>query len=157
MRHDHWAERMNPRVVVRGFEPEHLEDVVDIERSCFNTDAYSPSVFKSLWQRNPEGFLVAKKEGVAIGYIATTSLRGEAHLISMAVVETERRRGVGTLMLKRAIRLMKRSRIHLLRLEVREDNQPAILFYHSHGFCAVGTKHSYYSDGGGALLMERKL
>src|SRR5690554_5556647 len=43
-----------------------------------------------------------------------------------------------------------------LRLEVREDNRPAIALYESEGYEAVGAAPAYYEDGGGAIRMVKR-
>ena len=131
-----------------------LEEVLRLEREAF----------KSPWTRGmflaeleaPEGrYLVARKEGELVGYGGIRVFLDEAHLMTLAVREETRRRGLGTLLLARLVREAARMGARFMTLEVRRSNLPAISLYRKFGFRVTGVRRGYYRDSGeDALVME---
>jgi ribosomal-protein-alanine N-acetyltransferase len=131
-----------------------LEEVLRLEREAF----------KSPWTRGmflaeleaPEGrYLVARKEGELVGYGGIRVFLDEAHLMTLAVREDLRRRGLGTLLLAQLIREAARGGARFMTLEVRRSNLPAISLYRKFGFRVAGIRRGYYGENGeDALVME---
>jgi ribosomal protein S18 acetylase RimI-like enzyme len=69
-----------------------------------------------------------------------------AHLISMWVAPTYRRRGVGQLLVNRIIDWARLRNAHALSLMVTSSNDPAIRFYHQFGFAKTGRTEPYPND-----------
>jgi ribosomal-protein-alanine N-acetyltransferase len=89
-----------------------------------------------------------------IGYAAMWLMVDEAHLISIAVRETYRCRGIGELLLNSIIDLAMQLRSQVITLEVRASNQAAQALYEKYGFIKVGVRRGYYSnDREDALIM----
>src|SRR5690606_4818792 len=80
-----------------------------------------------------------------------------ARLYSLAVAAGEAGKGYGRALLAAAEKAaMEHDRI-LLRLEVREDNAPAIALYKTAGYHRIGRVADYYADGMAALRFEKLL
>src|SRR5690606_30637296 len=79
-----------------------------------------------------------------------------ARLYSMIVSPEHRGRGVARALLAEAEAAARERGSVSLRLEVREDNRPAIALYESEGYEAVGAAPAYYEDGGGAIRMVKR-
>jgi ribosomal-protein-alanine N-acetyltransferase len=92
-----------------------------------------------------------------VGYAASRQTLDEAHLTSIAVRETYRRKGIGELLLISVINLAIQLGAEIITLEVRASNLPAQALYQKYGFAGVGLRHKYYSDNGeDALIMSTK-
>jgi len=142
-------------VNVRKAELADLPRIVEIERASFD-DPYPPEYLEMLMRFNQGIFMVAERDGVAIGY-AAASMRGrEGHVLSIAVNPKERGRGVGRGLMERIVEELKAREASRIVLESKRGN-PAIDFYLRLGFRQVGTMPGYYDDGSEAISMELDL
>jgi len=62
------------------------------------------------------------------------------------VREEFRNKGIGTLLIKYAVKLCKEKRARMLVLETQSCNVPAINFYLKHGFDLIGFDTAAYSN-----------
>lgn len=85
----------------------------------------------------------------------------EAEILSIAVTEACRRRGVGRRLMEEVLRHLYRERVAGLLLEVEDLNAAAIALYRGLEFAPVGQRPAYYQQGRaaprGALVMRRQL
>lgn len=95
-----------------------------------------------------EGEAISGKNHAILGYAAMWLMVDEAHLTSIAVRETHRRRGIGELLLNSVIDLALQLNAQIVTLEVRESNFAAQALYEKYGFDKVGIRRGYYSDDG---------
>lgn len=96
-----------------------------------------------------------------VGFAVSRMAADEAEILSIAVVESHRGRGLShTLLLTHLGHLAGRG-VRTVFLEVEENNQPARRLYQRTGFTVVGRRERYYRQSGGeplnALLMRRDL
>jgi ribosomal-protein-alanine N-acetyltransferase len=149
---------------VRGFRSDDLNRVMDINVETL-PENYSTFFYRDLYRRFPETFLVAEADGAIQGYMMCRIERGlsklkslrparQCHVVSIAVREPYRRRGIASEILKTA---MKNANENYSAtecfLEVRVSNDPAILMYEKLGFEKVKRKYGYYIDGEDAWVM----
>jgi [ribosomal protein S18]-alanine N-acetyltransferase len=80
------------------------------------------------------------------GYVGLWLMVDEAHIVAIAVREAYRGRGLGELLLIRAIELATDSRVDNVTLEVRRSNLVAQALYEKYQFLKVGVRARYYSD-----------
>lgn len=73
-------------------------------------------------------------------------LADEAHIVTVAVRESHRRRGIAELLLIQAIQHAQARGQALVTLECRVSNGPALALYEKYGFERVGLRPRYYSD-----------
>ena len=81
-----------------------------------------------------------------IGFVGVWLLPDEAHIVTVAVRESHRRRGIGELLLIAAIELAQESGQGLVTLECRVSNAAALALYEKYGFRQMGLRRRYYSD-----------
>lgn len=146
----------SPAVNVRPAERADLLEIYRIETEAFG----QPWPFGAFEQYLGEpGFLVASGESV-LGYIVADiiSHRGGpiGHIKDLAVHRNVRKKGIGTLLLTRAIHILESRHVQAIKLEVRESNEPAIELYRSSGFEYRKRIEEYYDDGEDALLLVRE-
>ena len=90
-----------------------------------------------------------------VGYAGFWKMVDEAHLTTIAVRDTYRRRGLGELLLISVIHLAMQLKAGIITLEVRRSNRVAQALYEKYGFKVVGLRRGYYSDNGeDAILMS---
>jgi ribosomal-protein-alanine N-acetyltransferase len=145
-------------VVLEPLSEEHLPDVLRIERASFPAP-WTETMFR---QEVEETWLsrsyVARAGDEIAGYIIAWFLRGEAHILNLAVAKEYQRRGIGRQLLSHIIALAEKSEHHMATLEVRASNDPAKLLYVTMGFAPVGIRRRYYRDNDeDAIVMVRRL
>jgi len=144
--------------------------VVNINKVCL-PENYSNGFFIDLYERFPDTFIVAEKDGVVIGYIMCRIESGfsgmsikpfgmskKGHVISIAVLPENRNLGVGRALIEEALHAMSTSyEAKSCFLEVRVTNIPALNLYKRTGFEIDRTMKGYYSDGEDAYIMSKKI
>ena len=81
-----------------------------------------------------------------VGFVGVWLTPDEAHIVTIAVRESHRGRGIGELLLIAAIALATLNDREVVTLEVRASNQAAQALYEKYGFRKVGVRPRYYSD-----------
>jgi ribosomal-protein-alanine N-acetyltransferase len=81
-----------------------------------------------------------------VGFVGLWMLPDEAHIVTIAVRDSHRRRGIGEKLLLAAIDLARERGEPVVTLEVRVSNEAAIKLYEKYGFEQVGLRPRYYSD-----------
>jgi ribosomal-protein-alanine N-acetyltransferase len=96
-----------------------------------------------------------------IGFSVSRMAADEAEILSIAVAESYRGRGLSSSLLLTHLGHLAGRGIRTVFLEVEENNQPARRLYERAGFSVVGRRERYYRQDGGealdALLMRRDL
>jgi ribosomal-protein-alanine N-acetyltransferase len=81
-----------------------------------------------------------------LGFIGLWLMVNEAHIVTVAVREEQRRRGIGERLLIAAIELAMDADQEVVTLEVRASNEGAQRMYEKYGFTQVGLRKRYYTD-----------
>lgn len=135
---------------------------------CSDSPADNPTVTgqppPGLWQkiralfitsgpRPPEAPVPPRRENI-IGFAGIWKIYDEAHVISIAVRQTHRRRGLGELLMLAVIHMAYQLQARVVTLEVRVSNRIAQELYVKYGFRSAGVRHRYYTDNDeDALIM----
>jgi len=135
-----------------------LDTLYRIEEQCFDQEAFSKRQIAYLLTDYNTIALVAKTESGVAGFIIVQVEVEEntefGHIITINVPPNHRRYGVATKLLQEIESLLKQKGIEECRLEVREDNNPAIKLYHALGYRTVGKLESYYGKKHGLYLKK---
>ena len=131
-----------------------LEEAYEIE-VLTNPSPWSIDNFKSSFEVGHHG-LVCKEDNQMMGFLIFSPIKPEAHLLRIAVIETQQYKGIGSLLLKSMISQCKAMGINQVFLEVRASNEKAIGFYQKYGFKKDAIRENYYSGDvpEDALLMS---
>jgi ribosomal-protein-alanine N-acetyltransferase len=84
-------------------------------------------------------------------------LAKKGHIISVAVLEEYRNKGIGKKLIKEALDEVHKESGKECYLEVRITNVGAIELYKRLGFNVTSTLHGYYKDGESAFTMAMSL
>jgi ribosomal-protein-alanine N-acetyltransferase len=101
--------------------------------------------------------IVAKREGVLIGYLFGMWIFDEMHVNKIAVAAGERRKGVADALMRRCFSFARRNGVTSISLEVRQSNVAAQDFYRHLDFETSYVRKRYYPDGEAAAVMVRRL
>jgi [ribosomal protein S18]-alanine N-acetyltransferase len=96
-----------------------------------------------------------------IGFAVSRIAADEAEILSIAIAESHRGRGLSRELLRTHLGHLAGRGVRTVFLEVEENNQPARRLYQGSGFAVAGRRERYYRQPGGeqlnALLMRRDL
>jgi ribosomal-protein-alanine N-acetyltransferase len=96
-----------------------------------------------------------------VGFILSRFAAGEAEILSIAVSQARRGKGLARALLDLHMRRLAGLGIRTLFLEVDETNMPAMSLYRHAGFRTVGRRPGYYQQGrtsaATALILRRDL
>lgn len=81
-----------------------------------------------------------------VGFLGCWILSDEAHITSIAVRESDQRRGIGEMLIISSVELAMKLYSTILTLEVRVSNTGAQALYSKYGFKKVGVRKGYYTD-----------
>ncbi len=87
-----------------------------------------------------------ERNELVVGFVGVWLLIDEAHIVTIAVRDGHRRRGVGELLLITAIETARLAGQEVVALECRPSNATALRLYEKYGFQQVGIRPRYYSD-----------
>jgi ribosomal-protein-alanine N-acetyltransferase len=152
---------------IRRADREDIPAVIDINSETL-PEHYSDYFYYEILAEFPETFLVAETEGKVMGYIMSRieygfshlhrlGLARKGHVVSVAVKEGHRGRGVGTMLMQVSqVEMVKKTATECY-LEVRVSNAEAIALYKRLGYKVSGRLEAYYKDGEAALVMAIKI
>jgi ribosomal-protein-alanine N-acetyltransferase len=137
--------------MIRPFSLSDLNAILKIERESFPKSPYDRMTFIELHAFCPKTFLVytgtsADQREQVQGYIIFIP---EGRIISIAVLSSQRRKGIGKELLRKAMEIPDLKR---LQVEVRKSNLGAQAFYSHMGFERIGISKNYYGNEDALIL-----
>lgn len=148
---------------IRPATPDDFDTLLAIDQACFDQAiAYDAGELQYYIDAPEATTLVAEVDGHAVGFLVVDVERHHrgSHvgvLVTLDVVESARRHGIGSKLLDRSERILAQAGVARYRLQVDTTNQTAVDFYRNRGFTALGTLEQYYGAGADAYLMEKTL
>jgi ribosomal-protein-alanine N-acetyltransferase len=101
--------------------------------------------------------IVARIDGVLVGYLFGMWIFDEMHVNKIAVDANHRRNGIAHTLMQRTFDFANAHGIATLSLEVRQSNRAAQEFYRFLDFETSYIRKRYYPDGEAAVVMVRAL
>lgn len=151
---------------IRPVSLDDLDTIMEIERKSFLV-AWEYSVYLRICMQNgrvlssDRGMLLMdvfekgeKIAGFAVWETDTLSKRG--HILNLAVIEEERRKGYGRMLTRHVQESLKNAGMTSCYLEVRESNSPARSLYETCGYVISDRLAGYYFDED-AIVYSRDL
>ncbi|HEX3749671.1 MAG TPA: ribosomal protein S18-alanine N-acetyltransferase [Streptosporangiaceae bacterium] len=138
-----------------------LGAVLDLERTLFPDDAWSPGMFAEelAMQGHGRHYIAAEEGNTLVGYAGMMLPGGrQAEVLTIAVAEGHWGQGIGSALLTNLLDEAGRRDCSEVFLEVRADNPRAQDLYRRFGFEHVGIRRGYYQPSGtDAIVMRRGL
>lgn len=144
-------------MLIRAFTPSDIPAVSKVvERSL--GENYAPSLFMTVHNLWPEGFLVLEDQGAIVGFVASViSAPKVARVLMLAVDPGHREMSGGTRLMEALYSSCIAKGLDTVVLEVRKSNARARAFYERHGFKVTGEIKCFYTNGEDADKMSRSL
>ncbi|WGL15264.1 GNAT family N-acetyltransferase/peptidase C39 family protein [Microbulbifer bruguierae] len=144
---------------IRPANERDIDALYALEQASFSGDRLSRRRFRHWVRADNRVFLVAEQDHQLLGYVLVLLRRGTrlARLYSLAVGPAGRGKGIGKALLTSAEDASSRSGRLYMRLEVAEQNSPAIALYQQLGYRTFGSYANYYEDAGNALRMQKRI
>lgn len=135
-----------------------MDALFALDQTCFLPGiAYSKAELKYFLFHPRSISVVAENDsgiaGFAIVEFPLENGRRIGHIVTIDVSPTERRRGVGRLLMDALLDFCRQAEANYLRLEVAVDNDGAIAFYRGLGFAETGRIRGFYLGKLDALQM----
>jgi ribosomal-protein-alanine N-acetyltransferase len=148
---------------IRKYAPDDFETLCEIDRVCYEPlIAYSPREMRSYLRHPASECVVAQTvntpsgpTGQIAGFCITAHEADRGYIITIDVLETFRKQGVGSALLAEAEKQMAAGGIRVVGLETATDNVPAIAFWEKHGYRKRGVRKAYYPNGRDAFAMMK--
>jgi [ribosomal protein S18]-alanine N-acetyltransferase len=148
---------------LRSFQMQDLAALHRLDQVCFSHGiAYSRAELQ-YFLTNPKCscWIAEQAEDRLAGFVIVerTSRYGRlaGHIVTLDIDPIERRRGLGTLLMRTAEKQLKQEGANVLSLEVAENNSAAQQFYRSLGFEVRGRIAKYYGGRVDAEVMEKMI
>lgn len=148
-----------PDIQLRQAVNSDLDAIVRLEELSFTEDRISRRSFRRFLEMPRDRLIVATLNGELVGYclVLMNAATRLARIYSIAVSRDAHGQGIGGKLVKEAEQDAVEAGRIVMRLEVREDNIPAINLYRRLGYRQFGTYRDYYEDHGTALRFERRI
>lgn len=152
---------------VRRCDAEDMPAVIQINMTTL-PEHYTDSFYYDILREFPDTFLVAELGGEIVGYVMSRieygfsylrrlGLARRGHIVSIAVKEEHRSKGVGTALVLSSHEEIAKKTATECYLEVRISNGSAIRLYEKLGYRKTGSLEAYYRDGEAAYVMATRI
>lgn len=130
---------------LENLKAEHIPAILEIENRT-NGAPWSEKAFQNELAHKDRIFLVALEGGQVVGYGGVWLIIDEAHVTTLAVEESMRRRGIGEKLMDELLQKSREAGMTCSTLEVRAGNEAALHLYEKLGYVRVAVRKGYYPD-----------
>lgn len=120
-------------------------------------DFWKPGILESELKSNNSKYIVIKINTEIVGFAGIIITPVDVEITNIVTKKSERKKGIGTLLLDRLIEMAKKTDKDSISLEVNEINNPALKLYEKAGFTVVGKRKKYYDGKYDAIIMTKFL
>ena len=134
-----------------------LKDFEKIKDSLIEEfdDFWSLNIFKSELENDNSKYITAKEEENIVGFAGVWISPVDVQITNIVTKKTERKKGIGSLLLDKLIKIAKETGKDSISLEVNENNIAAKCLYEKFGFEIVGIRKKYYNGEENAIIMTK--
>lgn len=138
---------------IKNMTKAHIDEIVEIEKSCFEIPWSKKSFEDELNKKYMAIYLVALENEKVVGYGGMWHVINEGHITNIAIHKDYRKMGIGTQIVAKLIEIAKEKEMIGITLEVRKSNESALNLYKKQGFLLEGIRKEYYENKEDALIM----
>lgn len=134
---------------LRDYSPSDFEALYRIDQVCYQPGiAYSRHMLR--WYLNQRGSFCIVAEATRAtgtdiaGFIVAQAQRAEAYIVTIDVLESDRRSGAGSALLKKTESRLAQMGVRYVGLQTATNNQAGVAFWHRHSYRSFGVARGYY-------------
>lgn len=144
---------------IRNYRPTDIQTLYQIDHACFPPGIAYPKqeLMRFISMRGARTWVIESSEGIVGFLIACHESRDAVHIVTIDVVESARRKGVGRALMDVAEDWAAGQKAKMVYLETADDNLIAQRFYEARGYFLVEKVDEYYSNGQAAWVMAKSL
>lgn len=147
---------------LRDYSPADFQALYEIDQACYPRGiAYSRPMLRWYLRERGSFCLIAQPDAAPdsaiLGFIIAQCNGATGYIITIDVVEGERRAGVGTALLREAERRLASMGVRRIELQTATDNAAGVAFWQRHGYRSSGISPGYYLGRIDAYLMNKRL
>lgn len=143
-------------IVIEKMNLNHYEKIKDLLKSDFD-EFWNSAVLKEELENENSRYIVASINREIVGFAGIKYNFNTVEIMNIVTKKSQRRKGIGEILLDNLIEASKEFDIQKIELEVNEKNFPAINLYRKKGFKEVGVRKKYYDGIFDAVLMDYNL
>lgn len=130
---------------------EEIKEILIEEFDSF----WTPTILESELKSENSKYIVAKEDNNIVGFAGIWISPVDVQITNIVTKKTERKRGIGTKLLDKLIKMAKDTGRDNITLEVNENNLAAGVLYENAGFEVVGIRKKYYNGKDNAIIMTK--
>jgi len=132
-------------LVLRSYEPHDFNALHRLDQSCFPAGiSYSKTTLRYFLTVPSADCVVAVEDNKIAGFIVSEENPPLAHIITLDVDQSHRRRGIGAALLEKLESDLAARGVRSILLETASDNEAAVAFWQRHGYRIEATLKRYY-------------
>ena len=135
---------------------EDYEKIKDNLQKDFD-DFWTHTILKSELENEMSKYIVAKENDNIVGFAGIIVLPDDIEITNIVTKKSERKKGIGKLLLEKIIEMSRETKKEFISLEVNEKNEIAINLYKKFNFEKVALRKKYYNGTDDAIIMTRKI
>lgn len=149
-------------IQVRLYQPADFSALHTLDQQCFAPGiAYAEEELQQFLSARDAVVRVAHRDEEIVGFVIAQIYRGrptfQARIITIDVAASQRKSGIGAMLMDACEGEFERRQITRVRLEVAVSNRSAQSFYRKYGYEEIGRVPEYYPTGEDALVLQKKL
>jgi ribosomal-protein-alanine N-acetyltransferase len=137
---------------LRDYSTSDFETLYEIDQACYQRGiAYSRRMLRWYLSRRGSFCIVAEAPDEACatgtnirGFIIAQAQGAEAYIITIDVLESHRRSGVGSALLQKTEAQLARMGVRYVGLQTATNNEAGVAFWRQHGYRSSGVTRGYY-------------
>lgn len=130
---------------------EEIKDILIEEFDSF----WTASILKSELESENSKYIVVKSYNEIIGFAGIWISPIDVQITNIVIKKTERKKGIGSLLLGKLIEIAEGIGRDSISLEVNEKNIVAINLYDKYNFKILGIRKEYYNGQDNAVIMTK--
>ncbi len=143
---------------LRSYEPHDFPALYRLDQACFPAGiAYSKTTLRYFLAQSGADCTVATDEGKIVGFILTEENPPLAHIVTLDVAASHRRRGIGTQLLRESESNLALRGVRTILLETATSNEAGVAFWKRHGYRIEAVLKRYYLGRIDAYEMRKVL
>lgn len=143
-------------IKIENMTLEDYEKIKDNLQKYFD-DFWTHTILKSELENEMSKYIVAKENDNIVGFAGIIVLPDDIEITNIVTKKSERKKGIGKLLLEKIIEMSRETKKEFISLEVNEKNEIAINLYKKFNFEKVGLRKKYYNGTDDAIIMTRKI